>query len=371
LGAAAVLSAKRWTWLSAISLLFTWILFGVGLSRFYVETHLLSFMLFLSAYHLIFIALGIANNFVHRRDTDVPLTGLLLLSGIGYAGFASHLMLKNHSGLLAAVFLGWGVFYLLLIAAVNYWRRQDTRLALLLLYLALGYFTVAVPVFLKEIWVTIAWSIMAVVVSVAGAHLGHFRLRQFGLLVMGLALFRLVFVDLRMFALIEYDFRGIYPFSWSDRLPAALVVVAAMLILAWLYATPRYEISVRERKLAPWLAGGANVVLLASVLTEISRYFYAKSINYHSYPWETYRNTAWSVTMGVHGFVLVVVGLWRKYKSIRWLGIGLLLATVAKIILVDLTGLETAWRILVFFCTGVILLTASYLYQSHVKKARH
>lgn len=80
------------------------------------------------------------------------------------------------------------------------------------------------------------------------------------------------------------------------------------------------------------------------------------------------RDTAWTITMAVYGFILVGIGLWRKYQLIRWLGIYLLLATVAKVILFDLTGLEMGWRILVFFCTGLILLAASYLYQKHVKK---
>jgi uncharacterized membrane protein len=100
-------------------------------------------------------------------------------------------------------------------------------------------------------------------------------------------------------------------------------------------------------------------------MKEFSRYFY-EIRGALAHPWQVYRNTAQSAVMAVHGFVLVAAGIWRRSGLYRRLGIIILLATVTKITLVDLTGLETVWRILVFIGTGAVLILASWLYQKYV-----
>ena len=66
------------------------------------------------------------------------------------------------------------------------------------------------------------------------------------------------------------------------------------------------------------------------------------------------------------GLTLIMAGIAGKLSFVRKMGILLLLASVAKILLIDLTGLETVWRIVVFLATGTVLVTASYLYQRFV-----
>lgn len=437
LGAAVLLSLKRWTWLSVLSLGFTWVLVGIWISKFLIKTNLLSFMLFLSAYNLIFSILGLIHNIIHRRRSDLPLTGVMFFSNLIYGIFAANLLLKEHALWLMVVFIGWGVFYLANMLVVNRWRRQDKGLALLLLFLSLAFLTVAAPVALSQAWVTIVWAIWAVVLSTAGARLGHLRLRQFGLLVMALAFFRLLFIDvapdipsfhyfwptlvwllgggvllsrgarpdqrklrqygwlflavgtLRLF-LNDLDFFHLsrlsseggerFAFSWFDRLPAIVVVSAALFIMAWIYNSRRFSLTALERKLSPWLVVAANLGLVVCVVDEIDTYFYWNylrslpstiNIEFRREQYEVASNTASSIFMALYGFLLVAIGFWKKGETIiRWCGLILLLITLGKIIFIDLSAVATIWRIVVFLATGLVLLIVSYLYQRFNKRAQ-
>jgi uncharacterized membrane protein len=146
-------------------------------------------------------------------------------------------------------------------------------------------------------------------------------------------------------------------------MPGMVLAVIATLLAAWLLAR---EPKGREGTAVPWLLGGANLLLLFGTMAEFALYYYWRNTLDPSFPWEASRNSAWSAVMGLHGFTLVALGIWRRYPLLRKFGIGVLLVTVAKILIVDLVGLETVWRILVFIGMGVLLLLASYLYQRFV-----
>lgn len=491
LGALAVLVKKNWNGLAFISLGFTILLNAIALITLYEPSFLTPFMLFLSAYHLLFAIQGLAGNFVHRSPVRPPLLGISLISGCFYAVFSAILLFQNTTTL-ATIIFAWGIFYLAQMFVVQHWRREDRNLSFVLLCLALGYIILAIPILLSLAWITMAWGILAGILICAGWKTGKASWRGWGLGILVLALFRLIIFDLQLIFPISWVADS-YSSPWTARLPATLLVVAVIALAAWLY---RSKVSKFEERLVPWLAATANILILTFVLGEWSRWFYelgqtspdymwrlyrasawsftmlinlgvllalwmrwkyrflkvlvliglpvamswsvladirifsgnlftaasyippwvgrlpaalllaflafmavrqfskeGKGLNwlvicanflilfailtefsrYYSVfrqtlaqPWQVYRNTAWSAVMSIHGFVLVAVGIWRKKVLLRRMGIALLLSTVAKITLVDLTGLETAWRILVFIGTGTILIIASWLYQKYV-----
>ena len=498
LGALAVLVKKNWNGLAFISLGFTVLLNAVALLTLYNKAYLLPFMLFLSAYHLLFSLQGLAANLVHRSPARPPLLGISILSGGFYALFSAILLFDGHRPVLAGVLFVWGLFYLAQMAAVRRWRPEDKNLVFVLLCLALGYITLAVPIWLSQTWVTMAWTIQAAVLIAVGRQARSTRVRGWGLLVLGLAIWRLLLIDLGLLTWVGVLVTDSYRAPWTGRLPAFLLVVASMLAAAWLFHSERG--SKFERNLVPalvvganilgllfllgewnrwfywlgqinpgyswragratawtltmagnlglllalwrrwqykpvriltlvllpiamlwsgfadtkilfkaaytganyispwagrlpaallvaflaliaawqfgpggkgkqylsWLNAWANILILSVILTELSRYYYGFRDLYPQ-PWQVYRNTAWSGAMSIHGFILVALGIWRKKALFRRLGIGLLLITVAKITLVDLTGLETIWRILVFIGTGLVLILASWLYQRFLR----
>lgn len=74
---------------------------------------------------------------------------------------------------------------------------------------------------------------------------------------------------------------------------------------------------------------------------------------------------ALSLVWLMYSVVLMVVGFWRSNRGLRLIAIGLFGITILKIFLVDLSSLETAYRIVSFVGLGVILLGVSYGYQRY------
>ena len=71
-----------------------------------------------------------------------------------------------------------------------------------------------------------------------------------------------------------------------------------------------------------------------------------------------------SAAWGVYGIVLVVVGLRLADDLVRSIGLGTVLVTVAKVLLVDLAQVPALSRVLLFMGLGALLLVVSYFVPS-------
>ena len=70
-----------------------------------------------------------------------------------------------------------------------------------------------------------------------------------------------------------------------------------------------------------------------------------------------------SVLWALYASLLTTVGIFRRIRGARVLGILLLGATVLKVFLVDLSALQTFYRIISFIVLGLLLLAVSYGYN--------
>lgn len=70
---------------------------------------------------------------------------------------------------------------------------------------------------------------------------------------------------------------------------------------------------------------------------------------------------AWSI----EGFLVLTLGFAVVERSFRLFGLGLLAVCVAKLIVVDLEGVETIYRILSYIVLGLLLLSASFVYTRY------
>lgn len=59
----------------------------------------------------------------------------------------------------------------------------------------------------------------------------------------------------------------------------------------------------------------------------------------------------------------LVVGFHRRRRPLRWFALGLFALTAAKLLLVDMNGVQQLYRILAFLLVGVVLIAASYAYH--------
>ena len=72
---------------------------------------------------------------------------------------------------------------------------------------------------------------------------------------------------------------------------------------------------------------------------------------------------ALSAFWAILGFGALVVGLVRDVRPLRLAGLALLALAVAKVFVVDLSALESVWRVASFLALGLLLLAAAFAYQ--------
>lgn len=91
-----------------------------------------------------------------------------------------------------------------------------------------------------------------------------------------------------------------------------------------------------------------------------------------AYCWETISDLSraqWmarmsvSVVWAISATVTLVVGFWRKWRTVRLGALGLFGATAIKLVAMDLSGIEQIYRIISFVVLGVLMVLASYLYH--------
>jgi hypothetical protein len=79
-----------------------------------------------------------------------------------------------------------------------------------------------------------------------------------------------------------------------------------------------------------------------------------------------YLTASWSA----YAFGLLALGFVLRERTYRWLGLGVLGAALARVILFDVWRLETIYRILSFFALGLVLLVLGFLYNKFQDRIR-
>ena len=99
-----------------------------------------------------------------------------------------------------------------------------------------------------------------------------------------------------------------------------------------------------------------NLLALFSLLRETSALWIQVSESLQ-------RSLALSAVLMVYAGVLLATGFWRQQVFIRWQALVLILFTIAKVFLYDISGLSAGYRVAGFYALGVLLLTVSFAYQ--------
>ena len=82
------------------------------------------------------------------------------------------------------------------------------------------------------------------------------------------------------------------------------------------------------------------------------------------------RAVATSLIMGVWGAALLALGFFRREVFLRWLGLALLAATVAKLLLVDIWELSRLFQTAILIVLGALLLSSGFLYARFGERLR-
>jgi uncharacterized membrane protein len=70
-----------------------------------------------------------------------------------------------------------------------------------------------------------------------------------------------------------------------------------------------------------------------------------------------------TLVWSVYAAGLLWAGFWRRWRWVRWGGLGLFGLAALKLALADLRFLQDFYRIVAFLVLGVLMLAASYFYH--------
>ncbi len=211
-------------------------------------------------------------------------------------------------------------------------------------------------------WVAALWAWLAVMFLAAREVRGDSVFGvQAGLLTLA-AIIRVVFNNLYLTGQYEY---------FSQATATALPVLAGVSIsCAWnMFRAKRYPMKeppsvFKEAPQEPFLDRITTQVRRA-VSAEWPLYFYGAATLLTLLILHDTSRAFLTVSLGVEGLFLFALGLIVSQRTIRWTGLFLLIACILKVFLIDLSSLETGYRIMSFIVLGLILLTVSYLYTKY------
>jgi predicted membrane protein DUF2339 len=339
----------------------------------YREEHLTITLLSLTVIFLFFLLWPLAFIFRKKMGTSSLDLGVTVSNGLGYFGALYFLLEEHHHGILGLLAVSMGAVYF--VAANAIWKKaeKEKRFALITLGVAITFVTMAIPIQLKQNWITFSWAVEAVVLTWVAVRTSSVRMHLASCAVMALAVFRLFVFDK---AFSSDSFQLVV----NKRFFTFLSVILACYAIAWLLKKMPVTLDAKLQQ------SFRAFLLIASLLTVILMSMEASSY-YDSKQWsllraegsrfydpsrrfralENGKQLAYSVLWGIYSVTLIVVGIIKRYRDIRWFAMALFAVTIAKVFLVDLSSLERAYRVLSMIVLGAILLLAAYLYQRYRK----
>lgn len=196
IGILGINAYKHWHLLNFLSFLFNYALFFASLEQ-YESRYFWEVLPFLIAFFVLYSTMVFLFCLVRRvKSTLLDLLALIINAAIFFITARQLVVAEYGETWAAALTVGLAAFY---IAHVYYClaRRLDDK-ELLLSFIGLGAFfvTITLPLLLSDQWITVSWSVQALVMLWMGAKLRSAFLRQTAYLLYLIVLFRFCFIDL-------------------------------------------------------------------------------------------------------------------------------------------------------------------------------
>ena len=347
---------SRFNWIAAVALVGTW-----AVER---EWHTLHFSSLNPAipfgWYIVFALLFIGFAFFAQKGEQLPwavsaVSGALHFWLIYELVSAAYPQLQN--GFLPAAFIvpyAFGVFYLVKRQGIEP-ASGDARLAwqggVALLFVSLIF-----PIQFDREWITLGWALEGLALVWLFRKVPHRGLRLVGAGLLCVAFVRLALNP----AVLEYHKRsGVKIWNWY--LYAYGIASVCSLLSARLFGPPREN--VLERMGRPLLYSLGMILAFLLLNVEIADYFSIGPTLTFSFSGNFARDMSYSIAWALFAFALLLIGMKQRSGAVRYAGLGLLLVTLVKLFLHDLSSLNQLYRIGAFIGVALILIVASFLYQ--------
>jgi len=354
---------KNWRSLNMLSLAGTALVFAGWWGDSYEPKKLGVTLVFLTIFYVIFAAQSFVQNVLARRTMNAADLLMVILTPVLYFCTSYALLAGKYHLFLGVFAAAVGAVYVIFSHRVQIVGYEDRKLRLLFLMIASGFLIVAVPIQLEQHWVTIGWVAEGAVIAGLGFYMSSSRTRYVGFGILCLAAFRLLFLDSWGYGV---D-RQMVPF-FNARFATYLFAIAVIALAAWLYSRYREQITGGEKAVQVILALGANFLMIWILSIEVVDYLGVTRPGAAYTP--SVESLALSATWAIYAAIMLAVGLSTRNRSVRVMAMVILGVVILKSFLFDVWSLERLYRIIAFLGLGVLLLLASYFYQSQRDRVR-
>ena len=338
-GILAISTFRNWRWFNLIGWAGTYGVFFFWTSRFSDYDPVMA-QIGLTGMFLILAGATSLFHLLWRRTPGIPDLALMTLNAVAFFALTYHVLWDDYREWFGLIAVGLSLFYALLAFVAI--RRPSTpaEMGIFALPIAIVFLTIAVPLQLSGVWITVAWVAEGAALVGTAFLLGRWQMRAFGLTVLAVGLGHLVVIDLlEQGGRIDLD--EFVPFL-NERFPIMAATVVALYAAAFLYHYYREQRQRWEEYVLWPLLGIANALTVTALSLELVSYFDSRS---HADVGAAYRSAAQATDnakylsltalWAIYATMLSAAGLWRHWHLVRWAGLVLLGLAVFKLIAVD------------------------------------
>ncbi|MEO8360618.1 MAG: DUF2339 domain-containing protein [Vicinamibacteria bacterium] len=224
--------------------------------------------------------------------------------------------------------------------------------------IAFWFIALAIPLQLNRQWITLGWALEATALCWLFGRLPHRGLPFFAGVLYAVVGVRLLFNP----AVLEYAMRATPLFNWI-LYTYGIATVCCLLGQRFLR---RASADALIHRLADAIALTGLLLGFWLVNLEILDYFSPEA--YISYQGGYAVKLALSAGWGLYAIILLVTGVMKELKPLRYLSLAFLLLTVLKVFLYDLSELGGIFRVFSFLGLAIALILVSLFYQRFVFK---
>lgn len=229
----------------------------------------------------------------------------------------------------------------------------------------LAFITLAIPLQLDRQWITIGWVL-------EGAALAWLFLKipHQGLLLWSTGLFAVVFARLAVHVLeISEEPRSGLPI-WNWHLYTYLVAAAAMFLGGWLYSRAKFTLLGWTSRVSGMLSAGGAILLFLLLNIEIADYYAVGDHISFRLSATLAQDLTYTLGWAVFAVTLLAAGIALRSQAARIAALGLMVVTILKCFLYDLSNLGGLYRVVSFVGLAVCLLLVALALQKFVLAAR-
>jgi uncharacterized membrane protein len=348
LGGQVLAYARDWRPLYSSGAVWTWLSIVIWSQRDYRKEWFLETLVFTQVLFVAYSVMPFVRAALRKESSWRQGFLLAIVNGLFCCWYSESLLnYQKSSGSLVS--LSYAVVSLGL--ALLFWRqRTPGLLSSWLIAQGIVFLLVFWEQLLSNSWVTVFWSAEVVALYWAATKCND-RILLSGAFVIGLLAVLRYFADTSGFVF-ESSHSPLFTAEVIARWSAGLSMVMALLLVVWLDRTGRVAGS------HPRLQGAFEWLGIVSLFGFLNCEWYRFTNQFSP----RIGLAGFSVLWSLFAVGLILLGVWMRRKIYRISAIGLLIATVLKVLVFDTAEVSTPYRILSCLVLGIILMVVSFLY---------